>query len=397
MFRLAIRMLLGDRAKYAGLIFGITFTSFLVTFALSYFSGFMTWGFALISEHPYADVWVMDPSVASVEQTINMPDAALYRVRSVEGVRAAVPMTLGTTDIHFPNGSFQSYQVVGMDDASLAGVPATKNKAATVLLRTPDAVLVSAGGTDGKLNTPSRRRDQWPYGRAHLDVPSRELQAGDTLQINDRRALVVDNVQALPRYPARPLLYTTVANASRFLPSERHRLTFVLATATPGTAPRELARRIEARTGLRARTAADFKTDTVYWFLRNSEDVGDVATMLFLAMIVGFGVTGVMLYIFTNENLKQYAVLGAMGATSKQLVHMLFAQAGLCALLGTGLGLGLCSAAGKAFGALHYPFRMMWFTPIFGMAMVTLVSLAAALLSVRPVLKLSPAVVFAGR
>jgi putative ABC transport system permease protein len=114
-------------------------------------------------------------------------------------------------------------------------------------------------------------------------------------------------------------------------------------------------------------------------------------------MIVGFGVTGVMLYIFTNENLKQYAVLGAMGATSKQLVHMLFAQAGLCALLGTGLGLGLCSAAGKAFGALHYPFRMMWFTPIFGMAMVTLVSLAAALLSVRPVLKLSPAVVFAGR
>jgi len=396
MFRLAMRMLLGDRAKYAGLIFGITFTSFLVTFALSYFCGFMTWGFALISEHPYADVWVMDPSVTSVEQTVNLPDAALYRVRSVEGVRGAVPMTLGNVDIHFPNGSFQSYQLIGVDDASLAGVPATTSFA-TALLRTPDAVLVSAGGTDDKLNTPSRAGDHWPYGRAHIDVPTRELRAGDTLQINDRRALVVDNVQALPRYPARPLLYTTIANASRFLPAERHRLTFVLATAAPGMDPRALAHRIEARTGLRARTTDEFKSDTVYWFLLNSEDVGDVATMLALAMIVGFGVTGVMLYIFTSENLRQYAVLGAMGATSRQLVRMLFTQAGMCALLGTGLGLGLCSLAGEFFGTLGYPFRMMWFTPIFGMAMVTVVSLVAALLSVRPVLKLSPAVVFAGR
>jgi putative ABC transport system permease protein len=38
--------------------------------------------------------------------------------------------------------------------------------------------------------------------------------------------------------------------------------------------------------------------------------------MLILAMAVGFGVTGVMLYMFTNEHLKQYAVLRALGATS---------------------------------------------------------------------------------
>lgn len=112
---------------------------------------------------------------------------------------------------------------------------------------------------------------------------------------------------------------------------------------------------------------------------------------------MSFGATGVMLYIFTSENLRQCAVLGAMGATSRQLVRMLFVQAGVCALLGTGMDLGLCCLAGRIFGAVDYPFRMMWFTPVFGMAMVTLVSLVAAPLSGRPVLKLSPAVVFAGR
>jgi putative ABC transport system permease protein len=64
MLRVALKMLMGDRAKYLGLLFGITFTSFLVTFAASYFCGFMTRGFALIAENGEADVWIIDPAVA---------------------------------------------------------------------------------------------------------------------------------------------------------------------------------------------------------------------------------------------------------------------------------------------------------------------------------------------
>src|SRR6478672_3874649 len=104
MLLVALKMLVGDRAKYVGLLFGITFTSFLVTFATSYFCGFMTRGFALIAENPAADVWVMDPAVGSPEQTTNMPAWALDRVRSVEGVLSAVPLALGTAEARFPNG-----------------------------------------------------------------------------------------------------------------------------------------------------------------------------------------------------------------------------------------------------------------------------------------------------
>jgi putative ABC transport system permease protein len=193
-------------------------------------------------------------------------------------------------------------------------------------------------------------------------------------------------------------MYTTLSNASRILLPERHLLTFVLAEAAPGVEPRALAARIEAQTGLKSRSAEDFKADTVDWFLVNSEDVGDIAAMLTLAMSVGFGVTGVMLYMFTNESLKQYAVLKAMGANSRLLLAMIFVQSGLCAMLGTGLGLGLCAIIGKiAIVEFDYPFRMMWFTPVFGGLMVMLVSVVAALISARPVLKLEPGMVFAGR
>src|SRR5260370_4214696 len=105
MLRLALKMLVGDRTKYAGLLFGITFTSFLVTFAFSYFCGFMTRGFALIAENPSADVWVMDPAVESAEQTTNLPESALVRIRSLECVLSAVPLALGTAAARVPNGS----------------------------------------------------------------------------------------------------------------------------------------------------------------------------------------------------------------------------------------------------------------------------------------------------
>lgn len=397
MLRIALKMLAGDRGKFAGLLFGIAFTSFLITFAASFFCGFMTRGFSLISDVPAADVWVMDPAVASVEQTTNMPDAALDRVRSITGVQSAVPLALATTEVRFPNGSFQSFQLIGVDDATFAGVPLRQGAALARRLRAPDAVLVDSGGSVGKLETPRFTRDQWPHGAPHLDAPTRPLVEGDELLVNDHRVVVVGYAAALARFPPRPLMYSTLSNAFRILPPERHRLTFVLASATPGVEPAELAGRIQAQTGLKARTAAEFKEDTVRWYLVNSEDVGDVGAMLTLAITVGFGVTAVLLYIFTTEHLRHYAVLKSMGATSRLLLGMVLVQAGVCALLGTGMGLGLCGIAGPIVSTWGFPFRMMWFTPLLGVVIVLVVSLLAALISVRPVLKLEPAAVFAGR
>jgi putative ABC transport system permease protein len=102
--------------------------------------------------------------------------------------------------------------------------------------------------------------------------------------------------------------------------------------------------------------------------------------------------------MFTRDNQRQYAVLKAMGATSPDLLRMIFAQAGLCAFLGCGIGLGLCGMIGPFTGAYsHFPFRLMWFAPPAALLLVLVISGVAAAISLYPVLKLDPASVFSGR
>ncbi|MBN8847167.1 FtsX-like permease family protein [Sphingomonas sp. 67-36] len=105
--------------------------------------------------------------------------------------------------------------------------------------------------------------------------------------------------------------------------------------------------------------------------------------MLTVAVAIGFGFTDVMLYIFAAEHLHQYAVLRALGAPPTTLWRMIIAQAGVVGLLGTGIGLGLCTVASVAVGLAELPFRLMWWVPL-GCALLNLLAcLGAVFLRVR--------------
>lgn len=382
-------MLLYDKTKYIGLLIGVAFTAFLVTFAMGYFAGFMTRGFALVSENPSAAVWVMDPSVSSAEATINMSDSALDTVRGVKGVDYAAPLYIGDMTARYANGAFQTFQAIGVDDATLSGTPKPAN-----LLRIPESVIVDSGGTEGKLQTPVYKKDMWSYDGSHLNAPTRKLRYGDTMLINSKRVAVTGVSHTIPRFPPRPLLYTTTSNFKRVVPGEKRYITFIMVRPAKNITPKELAKRISEQTHLKAITSEEFKKETVLWYMINSEDVGDMVNMVILAMLVGFGVTGVMLYMFTYENIKQYAVLKAMGASTKQLSDMIFTQVFISALIGSGIGVGIATILAHMVSSPTFPFRMMWFAPLIGFLGVIIVSMTAAFISLRPIKKMEPGIVF---
>ena len=382
-------MLVNDLGKFLALVAGLAFASFLSTFAACYFAGFLTRSFALVAEQP-GDVWVMDRTTSSPDQYANLTASARDRVRSVPGVADATVLALGSGEARMPDGRLQPFDVIGLDDATLAGAPTVGGLPGAPLLRERDAVIADAGGSEGKLDTQDRPRP----GATAPSGPVRELRAGDELSILDHRVVVAGVSHGLPRFPPRPLLYMSWSNAARVLPTDRLRTSFVIVRAAAGNDPAGLAKAITARTGYAAYSREDFKGVTVRWLLATSEDVGDMVTMLTIAVFIGFGFTTVMLYIFTAQHIRQYAVLTALGTPGRTLAGMVLSQAAIAGLVGTGIGVGLCALAAPLAIAQELPYRMMWWSPLACLALNAVACAAAALISLRPVLRLQPAQVF---
>ena len=125
MLRLAVRMLLGDTTKWLGVVLGVFFCTFLITHLLAMFAGMMERSFALITDIPQADIWVMDPAVEYVDEPAGLPPTALQRVQSIRGVEWGVPLYTGSLRARLPGGRFRGVLVIGIDDATLMGAPAT--------------------------------------------------------------------------------------------------------------------------------------------------------------------------------------------------------------------------------------------------------------------------------
>src|ERR1051325_7777429 len=122
MLDLALKMLLGDRAKYIMLISGLTFASRLMTEQAAIFCGIMQWTGSTLDNVP-APIWVVDPQVEQVNDIDALRDTDTNRVRSVAGVAWAAPLYTGTLRARLPDGTFKFTQIIGIDATTFAGAP----------------------------------------------------------------------------------------------------------------------------------------------------------------------------------------------------------------------------------------------------------------------------------
>lgn len=389
-------MLLGDTTKFVGVVLGVFFCTFLITHLLSLFTGLMSRTYALVTDIPQADIWVMDPAVEYVDEPAGLPPTSLDRVRSVEGVRWAVPLFSGSLRCRLPSGRFRSVLVIGVDDATLLGAPEHMVTGRIENLRADDAAIVDLAGANDILRLPvsaPQRRPGW-----HMPVltgPDRPLEVGDEVLVNDRRVVIAGIADLGPRFLSKAILYVPYSRALRMSPPERNLMSFVLVKAAEGMEGREVARRIEDSTGLRARTAEDFSDDTYDYYFRTTGVVGRIVFMISLGVTVGVAVSALLLYMFTAESAPYYATLKALGASNQRVVAMVLSQAMVCGATGYGLGVGFSCLLGKVLiRTTAMPYMLIGKTMMFTACAVMLVTTLAALLSAVKVMRLQPAEVF---
>ena len=393
MNRIAIKILVGDPAKYFGILLGITFAALLITQQSSIFVGLMSRTFAFVTDTSLPDLWITDPEVKYIDELEPMQVTALDRVRGVPGVAWAVPMYKSILRGRLHSGTFRSVIVVGLDDATLIGAPPKMVEGELGDLRRTDGVILDVVSAKTRLASWSEyAADGTPAPGAKL-VP---MQIGDSLQINDRRAVVVGLCEVSRTFQSQPVIYTTYTRALSYAPPERKQLSLILAAAQPDQDHTALAERITATTQLRARTSAQMSWDTVMYYVKNTGIVINFGIAVLLGFLVGVAIAGQTFYNFTLDNLRYFGALKAMGGSNWLMLRMVLLQALVAGVIGYGLGVGAASLFGMQVKGSELAFRMTWHIPAISGAAVALICALSSIVSMIKVIRLEPAVVFRG-
>lgn len=376
---IALKMLMGDRAKYLGLIFGIAFATLLMSQQVSIFIGLMSRTASQILDITEADVWVMHPKVSYIDEIEALPDIDLVRVRGVQGVSWAVPLYKGLAVIRSVDGIMNQVILMGIDDASLIGAPHKMIAGSLSSLHAPNAMIMDRAGYEFI----------WPH---------QPIEIGRAAEINDRRVVITGVAEARPPFVTFPVVFTRYSEALRFTPPQRNKMSFVLVKAANGVSPSELAQRISAQTGLQAHPWREFMWRSIEHYLTKTGIPVNFGITVLLGFIVGTAVAGQTFYLFIIENLKQFGALKAIGVTDGQILVMVLLQALVVGAIGFGIGIGLCAtffAATSNVTALRG--FILWPEVMGGTALaVTLIIIMAAIASIAKVFVLEPAIVFRG-
>lgn len=325
MMCVAIKMLLYDKAKYLALVIGIAFSALLVSQQSGIFHSVMVTSTRSIREASAADVWVLKPVVETLDESDTMPESYLMRVRSTEGVEWAMPFYQGMAKLRTPQGHNKTVSIVAVDDRSLAGAPINKMVVGDVkALQKPGAVIMDIPG----------------YRKV---FPGQPLQPGLVFELGQKRVEVVGFCQVAPDWTGLPLIYTTRTNTADIMGDPSYPMIAVMVRSQAGYSSKEVATKITKHTGLSAYPRAEFESQTINWMLRESGVAENFGITILLGVIIGIVIVGQTFYMFSVENLKQFAALKAIGIGNIRILQMIVLQAVSVGILGYCLGIGVAS------------------------------------------------------
>jgi len=372
---LAYKLLVNDKGKYTALLVGTTFAVFLIVQMTSAFAGVLTKAsFTVINIG--ASIWVMDPGVNTVANTIPMPDYMLDAVRSINGVKYAVPLYSGAALVKLHDGTYQPVTVIGLDDASLFGRPKLLQGNIEDIFA-ENGFIVVHDEEFAKLGNPK---------------------LGTEFEINDHRGVIV----GIAKVPSGglfgvPTLSTTYNLAIQYIPSTRFTLSYILVEPKSNVDIRQIKEQV-ALLGYRAFTRGEF-TDWISNYYKYQTSIGtNVLLMTIISFIVGLSISGQTFYTFILENIEHFGALKAIGAKGRELVYIILFQAGFTALAGYGLGVGLSAALITAakLRLPEYTSRVTYTTLGLAFVLVMIIASVSSYVGIRKVLKIEPFDIFRG-
>jgi putative ABC transport system permease protein len=372
---IAYKLLVNDRAKYAALLVGITFAVFLMIEMTSLFAGILMRSSATVINIG-ASIWVMDPAIQTVANSIPLPGYVLDEVRSMPGVKYAVPLYSGAALLKLQDGTFQAANVLGLDDTSLFGRPTLLSGKITDIFA-ENAFIAVQDSEFYKLGSPK---------------------IGAEFELNDHRGVIVGiaHVASSGLFGV-PTLYTTYNRALQYIPNTRFTISYLLVEPKSPADVASIKAQV-AKTGYLALTKDEFTSKIAKFYMYQTGIGTNMMIMTVISFIIGLSISGQTFYTFVIENLEKFGALKAIGAKGRELIYMILFQASFVALTGYGMGVGLCTLIIwiARLNLPDYAAIITFWNLAVAFFMVVVIAASSSYFGVRKVLKIEPFDIFRG-
>lgn len=369
---LAWRNLVHDRARFIVTMVGVSVAVILIAVQIGLFFGFTATTTAII-DHSRADLWIAVKGLRNFEITMPQQERHRFTVLAVPGVERAENLLVFFAPWHKPQGGYESVLVIGFDpDGGLMG-PWNVVAGDPGDLRQADSVMID------------------DLNREKLGMVAGQMAA----EVSNRRVRVVGFTHGLRSFTTSPYVFASFRNAIKYDELTDDETNYVVVKLTPDADVEQVRAEIKSRLpNMDVLTRQEFSDLTSHYWMFTTGAGAAVLVSAILGLLIGMVIVAQVLYATTIDHLTEFATLRAMGAPQSFILRIIGWQATISAVLGhlIGISVAMMIARSSENGTaliIVSPTMAVW------LFLVTyLMCGAAALVSVRKVLSIDPAMVF---
>lgn len=367
----ALRMALYDRAKLVGAVLGVVFATFLGAQQLGIFLGLVQKN-TLLADGVVTDIWIAPRDTREANARLPLPERALYVARTTPGVAWADPLLLAGGSIVTDGGSSEALQLVGFEADRGHGGPWNVTAGDPAALKLPDTVFV---------DTIDRGRNSG-------------LNLGSIREINGQRVQVVGFTSGLQPFGP-TYAFADYDTALRLLGRTDRDPSFVLVGVAPDADRDAVIASLQAALPDTDVFSAEEYHDRIVEYILTDTQIGvSFGTSTVFGLLVGFVIVGLTMFSAVVDNLREFGMLKAIGATNLDLAAILFGWATLYAASGSGIGLLLVGALARAIRTPDLTVVLPPWLVLGAPAVMWAVCLVASGLALLRLRGLEPAMVF---
>ena len=371
MWTLAFKTLVSDRRKVLTALLGVAFSVVLVNLQGGLFLGLIHKA-SLLVDRGNADIWVGHKRMHNIDFPKEIHLRWVYRLRTIQGVRAAEPYLIGHSMMTLPDGGFEPVFIIGSERGSPLGGAWNLQDGSADALRWNDGVIVDVFDAD-KLQHPT---------------------VGEIREIGGNRVRIVARTRGILGFLVTPYIFTTLERAHRLLNKDPQLCSYVLLKLDEGARPRQVLDEIRSRLPeADAYTTGEFaRMSVAYWMRRTGLGISFGAATV-LGLLVGVSIVAQTLYASVLDRLPEFGALKAIGATDKKIFQLLVMQALATAVIGSTIGLCIVHFIQSLWSTPRASILVPWPLSLGSCAVVLAICVVSSLFPYLRVRRIDPAMV----